>query len=866
MRAMLAIFKRELALSLGGPRLGLMLLVFNLGLSLRFFRSPGFFERGLADLAPLFVELPWWLLLLSSALAMRFWAEDIQNQNLELQLSLPVSMPMQALGRMLAALWVVALALGLTLSLPLSIAKLGPLDWGPVWAGYGAALALSSAYLGIGMGMSALTGHPLTALLLTLAIGAVLNLAHLPWIQLEASNPWGAILAEFSLTERFESIARGVLDLRDLVYFASLGLLGFGLGLWALKRHVPGHQARFSGIWLLLIVNLGLLNLWMRPLGQLRWDLSADQRQSLGPSFERQIRPTLQALSDAEGPLRITAWVSRAQHPRLASEASELCEATEELARRLRGQLWARCERPGPDQSPPAGLEPYAFWENGQIHSASFGLLLQAGRQKRWLSLQALVEAQPRIQGDAELRLRPLGAVLQKSMKALLVDGQRLARALQADPEALRLRLELPQSEVQNALLGASSEGAESKLKAAIQQLSLPLGFSVVQSQEASKDEARLWIEGPKGQASLLLSPSTDLSELSQALQDAIQKQFFEAERSLGLVQSQPGYRQLKARLASSLHLDAVKTPSGRQHEAWLLLLNGPLSAELRDMLDAEIRRGAKLVILGGRYYLPPGLKGAISLKSLPKADLDWLSSLGFELSQGLVMDTRSGSLVLATKPNPGELEGTPNARPKRLKRLAYPYFLDLREAELGALQGPRSAILSWASALQKTDPKAQTKLHSRDTSWMGPADWLMPNFEESPESGFAPPIPPFGAQILALQQRPPGASQSRGSVLLLGSSSFVSDTLLGALPEALEANLFLAEALIQRMLFPADTVVAESSFDRRLVPLSPAEKARLAWMNHIAQIAGVLLLSLWALFLSRKPRPMRLLPPEEDA
>jgi ABC-2 type transport system permease protein len=118
----------------------------------------------------------------------------------------------------------VALALALTAGVPITMAALGPLDWGPVMGGYFAAILLGAAYLGIGLLVSASTDNQLTAFLLSSVIcGALFYVGEESFTRnLPAST--ATLFQQIGTGARFRSVARGVLDLGDLVYYATIVL------------------------------------------------------------------------------------------------------------------------------------------------------------------------------------------------------------------------------------------------------------------------------------------------------------------------------------------------------------------------------------------------------------------------------------------------------------------------------------------------------------------------------------------------------------------------------------------------------------------------------------------------------------------
>ena len=192
-----------------------------------------FFERGQADLQAFFTFHPWLYLVLIPALSMRLWAEERKSGTIELFLTLPIRLGEAVLGKFLAA-WVFAgIALALTFPFWLTVNFLGQPDNGVILASYVASWLMAGAFLAIGACVSALTKNQVIAFVVTAAAGLSCSRS--------AAHPIGARLvpglgtraadsrrvAAASIFAHFTAITRGVIDLRDLVYFLSLMIGAF---------------------------------------------------------------------------------------------------------------------------------------------------------------------------------------------------------------------------------------------------------------------------------------------------------------------------------------------------------------------------------------------------------------------------------------------------------------------------------------------------------------------------------------------------------------------------------------------------------------------------------------------------------------
>jgi ABC-2 type transport system permease protein len=232
----LRVARKEFRAFFASPAAYLFLAAFAAAVLFAFFWVDTFFARNIADVRPLFRWLPLLLIFLVAALTMRSWSEERRGGTLESLLTAPVAPWSLVLGKFVAVLALVALALALTLPLPVTVALLGSLDWGPVAGGYVATLLLAAAYAAIGLAVSARSDNAIVALIVTVALCALLHFVGSPALTSLLGQPFGRWLELLGTGARFEAITRGVLDLRDLAYFASLAGLFLVLNVFTLER------------------------------------------------------------------------------------------------------------------------------------------------------------------------------------------------------------------------------------------------------------------------------------------------------------------------------------------------------------------------------------------------------------------------------------------------------------------------------------------------------------------------------------------------------------------------------------------------------------------------------------------------------
>ncbi|MCB1842377.1 MAG: ABC transporter permease subunit, partial [Halioglobus sp.] len=183
-----------------------------------FFWVESFFARNIADVRPLFEWMPLLLIFLCAALTMRMWSEERRSGTLEHVLTQPAGVWRFVLGKFLACLTLLVLAVVSTLCVPLTVYLIADLDVGPALTGYLATVLLGAAYLAIGLFSSARTDNPIVSLIGTVSLCGLLYLLGSPALTVFLDDRSGDLLRLLGSGARFDSIARGVIDLRDLFY------------------------------------------------------------------------------------------------------------------------------------------------------------------------------------------------------------------------------------------------------------------------------------------------------------------------------------------------------------------------------------------------------------------------------------------------------------------------------------------------------------------------------------------------------------------------------------------------------------------------------------------------------------------------
>jgi ABC-2 type transport system permease protein len=230
------VMRRELSGYFSTPVAWVFIVIFLVMSGTFTFYIGSFYERGIADLMPFFQFHPWLYLFLVPAIAMRLWAEERRSGTIELLLTLPLTTNQAVLGKFLAAWLFVGLALLLTFPIWLTVNYLGQPDNGIIAAGYIGSWLMAGGFLAIGSCMSALTRNQVVAFILSVVMCFGFMLSGLPMV-MNLFSGWAPqalldVIADFSFLAHFAAISKGVIDLRDLVYF------GLVITFWLLATSI----------------------------------------------------------------------------------------------------------------------------------------------------------------------------------------------------------------------------------------------------------------------------------------------------------------------------------------------------------------------------------------------------------------------------------------------------------------------------------------------------------------------------------------------------------------------------------------------------------------------------------------------------
>ncbi len=806
MKQTLSITRKELSSYFGSPMALIFIGVFLALALFSLFWVDAFFARGIADVRPLFRSLPVLLIFLTAALTMRQWSDEEETGTLEVLLTLPVSPWQLVIGKFLAVMIMVGVALGLTLFIPVTVSFLGNLDWGPVIGGYLAALLVAAAYAAIGLFISSRTDNSLVALILSILVCGLAYLVGASAVVDAAPASLSGALRGLGAGSRFDSILRGVIDLRDLVYYLSLTtffLLLNAVSLdskrWSEGENTQGYRRRSALVVLLVGLNLLLLNLWLYPLSGLRADLTEGREYSLS-------QPTKDLLAPLTEPLLIRAYVSEKTHPLLAPLVPTVTDMLREYEIAGRGRVKAEVVDPtkNPDLEEEAnqtyGIRPTPFRVAGRyedtIINSYFDILIRYGDQSEVINFQDLIEVEPQADGSLDVRLRNLEYDLTRSLKKVVQGFQSSDAVLASLNEPARLTLY-----VTPATLPAELQAAPAAIQKVADELAAKSNGKLVFQQvdptapgSESTPQSLYETYGIQPFAASIFSPETYFLHLALQAGDKTQVIYPGADASesevrtaieSGLKRSAPGFlkvvgfwappetptadpfgqqqapittfRSLREQLAQEYEVQDVDLSTG-QVPAGIdtLVLAAPQNLDdvQRFAIDQFLMRGGAIVAAAGRYALQPDqFTGQLGLTPIQGGLDPLLASYGITVENTLVMDPQNEPFPVPVIRNVGGVQI------QEIQAVSYPPFADIRRDGM-ATDNPITANLpavtmAWASPVNaegaaQAGRETTTLLSSSPQSWVTANANAQPDLDTYPELGF-PVEGQTGARPLAV-------------------------------------------------------------------------------------------------------------------
>ena len=329
MKDILTIIRKELAGYFNAPVAFVFLVVFGL-IACGIFMTT-FFLSGVCSMRAFFTNLPLLLIVFVPAITMRIWAEERKSGTISLLLSLPTSSTSLVLGKFLAALFFAALAIASTFTIPIMLKALGNPDFGPIIGGYIGSLLLLAFLLALGMAISAFFQDQIVAFILTLMVGLGAFLAGTDFISTFLDG-WVAGLGTFlketiGISSHFNSFAKGVLDIRDVLFFAAFTAIFLTINVLTIEGHIRMKKAK--GFWLgvAILMAIGLfLNGILYNLRIKRIDLTSDKLYTVSAA-------TKQVFERLKVPISVTYYVSSKE--KLPTPMKEIARDVEDILEEL---------------------------------------------------------------------------------------------------------------------------------------------------------------------------------------------------------------------------------------------------------------------------------------------------------------------------------------------------------------------------------------------------------------------------------------------------------------------------------------------------------------------------------------------------
>ncbi|NCA70280.1 MAG: ABC transporter permease [Sphingobacteriia bacterium] len=781
--------RRELESFFGSPVAYLFIGAFLAVSLFVFFWVDAFFARNIADVRPLFDWMPVLLIFLCAALTMRLWSEERRAGTLEILLTLPVPTLHLVLGKFAAAFALVAIALALTLPVPLMVWLLGPLDWGPVLGAYLATLLLASAYLAIGLFVSSRTDNPIVALIGTVLTGALLYLIGTPALTNLVGHGGAEVLRLLGSGSRFESITRGVIDLRDLYYYLSIVGIFLALTLYSLERlrwaepaASPRHHRRWTLVTTLVAANLVAANLWLAPLGQARIDLTQGRVYSISEA-------TRAYLAQLQEPLLIRGYFSAETHPLLAPLVPQIRDLLREY--QIAGAGRVRVEIIDPQRSPELereageqyGIRPVAFQTATKYQAAVvnsyFDILIKYGDQFETLGFQDLIDVKVRGETDLEVRLRNPEYDLTRTIRKVLY-GYQGAGDLFANlsaPVRLRGYISAPET------LPEPLPALRADLEAVLEELTASAGerFSFEIQDPAAGDGALaqtiaeqfgfeplvvslldptpfyfyLVLESDDQAVPVPLPESLDRAGLARAITSGIKRFTPGVLRTIalytptappaifGMPTGGAGYTLLQETLREGFNLRETDLLSGQVPEdADLLLVVGPEALDERQQfaIDQFLMQGGTVILAASSFSLDLGGR-AIEARRAATGLEEWLAHHGLAIGQSLVLDPRNTPFPIPVQRDIGGFIV------EEIQTLDYPYFPDIRGDDLAQDSGITATLgqitMNWSSPIEidaekNAERRVLELMRSSADAWTSDSEDMQPDFATHGSLGFA--------------------------------------------------------------------------------------------------------------------------------
>lgn len=778
---------KEISLFFASPIAYLFLATFAAVTLFVFFWGESFFARNIADVRPLFEWMPVLLIFLCATLTMRLWSEERRNGTLEFVLTQSVPLWHFVLGKFLGCLFLLGVALLITLPLPMTVAFIGELDWGPVWSGYIATLFMGAAYLSIGLFVSSRSDNQIVSLISASVLAGLFYLIGSSTITNFFGNQIGDWLRLLGTGSRFESITRGVIDFRDIYYYVSLIIAFLALNILSLEkeRWVREEQRDHHRYWqiftLLIVANAFGANLWLSQIDRIRIDVTRGSQYSISDATEGY-------LNQLQEPLLLRGYFSGKTHPLLAPLVPQMRDLIKEYEVSGKGKV--RVEFIDPLSSPELeeeanqkyGIQPVPFQVadryQSSIVSSYFNVLVQYGDEHQVLGFRDLIEVQARSESDIDVQLRnpehDLTRAIKKVLRAYQAGGNlfdtvktdlALTAYVSADeklPEQLRtfkgdVKAIAEELKAQSSgRLNVTFVEPEANGGKVAKEIADNYGFKPMATSLFSNEQFYFYLT-LQGNDQIVQLPLGDLSrgEFERNMDAGIKRFASGFTKTVALVTPKPDYSnpyagagtrysQLESFLSAELNVVQEDLSDGMvSGEADILLLAAPKNLDDKQLfaVDQFLMKGGTVIAATSPYSADLSNRNLSVLKQSSGLE-PWLKHHGITIEESLVLDPQNSAFPVPVTRNVGGF------RLQELRMLDYPYFADVRGDGLNRDNLITSEMpqvtMAWSSPIiideEANKSRQVTKLlSSSKNAWLSESMDVMPKVNQQGVSAFSP-------------------------------------------------------------------------------------------------------------------------------
>ncbi|QOL25084.1 Gldg family protein [Thalassotalea sp. LPB0316] len=773
------IAKKEVSLFFASPIAYLFIGAFVAITLFIFFWGEAFFARNIADVRPMFEWMPVLLIFLCATLTMKLWSEERRSGTVEYVHTSSVPLWHFVVGKFFGCLVLLSVALLITLALPITVSFIGELDWGPVISGYLAVLLLGSAYLAIGLAVSAKSHNQIVSLISASFISGIFFVIGTPVITDMFGHQGAELLRQLGTGARFEDITRGVIDARDLYYYLSLTLVFLALNTyfleqerWAKSADKASKKVRYHKQWqlitALLCVNLLTANLWLGQLSSLRIDTTAGKQYSISDATKFYIE-------QLQEPLLIRGYFSQKTHPLLSPLVPQVQDLLNEYEVAGNGRI--RVEIVDPQQSPELeeqannqfGISPVPFQVadryQSSIVSSYFNLLVQYGDEYQTLGFSDLIEVNNHSPSNIEVLLRNPEHDITRAIKTVLRDYQSAGNLFDTVKQSLTFTGYVSASDKLPPVLSEFRADIEEKLSQLTQQANGMLFVNFIEP-EANQGQVAQQIADEFGfqpMATSLLAneqfyfyltlstpeqviqiPLDDFTadSFSRNVEAAIKRFASGFTKTVAVVKpstasySMPStsFSQLERMLEAELNvINEDLTDGSVTGEADILLLVAPSSLNEKQLfaVDQFLMKGGTVIAATSPYKVNLMARN-LSMSNHSSGLEAWLKHHGLTIENTLVMDPSNAAFPLPVTRNVGGFQL------QEMRMLDYPYFADIRQGlnqeHLVTSQLPQ-LTMPWASPI-KVDKDATAiaftpLIKSSAQAWTSTSLDIMPKVDQ---------------------------------------------------------------------------------------------------------------------------------------